>query len=126
MPGRPGIVQEDYWPSRGVAHRINIRTVTTSARQALQAWKEAEASARLAEAELEAAWQRFFLRESSAPLEELMVEIRRRRANANELLAAAIAAVEGDKAPKRAGPQPVQPIRPPALQPSTGQDPASS
>lgn len=92
----------------------------------MQSWKEAEASARLAEAELEAAWQRFFLRESSAPLEELMTEIRRRRAHANELLAVAVAAVEGDKAPGRPGPQPVRLDSRHDQQTSDSQGPAAS
>lgn len=95
--------------------------MSKSARQAFHEWKEAEACARLAEAELEAAWQRFFLRTSSAPLEDLMVEIRRRRAHANDLLAVAVAAMEGDKAPRRVAPRLVQMESPRDLPTSTGQ-----
>ncbi len=84
-------------PSGCVEHLINIAPVNLKATRAFEAWKEADAAARLAENELEQAWKRYFLRESPAPIEELMREVGRRRKRADELLAAAIKALEAEQ-----------------------------
>lgn len=61
------------------------------ARQAFEAWRQAEAAARLAEAELAAAWQKYSARTGPAPGEDLMAEVSRRRSAANERLLQAMA-----------------------------------
>ena len=67
------------------------------AKKAFDEWKEADAAARLAEMELEAAWKKYFLRESPAPIESLMTEVGRRRKIADERLRAAIQVVADTK-----------------------------
>ena len=70
------------------------------ARKAYEAWQQAEASARLAEAELAAAWKKFNARTGPAPDESLMSEVSRRRKVANERLLEAMASMaEARRAP---------------------------
>lgn len=61
------------------------------AKRAYEEWRDAEAAARLAEAELAAAWRRFSEKAGPAPTESLMAEVSRRRRVANACLSRAMA-----------------------------------
>ena len=64
-----------------------------SARQAFDAWKEADALARKAETRLALAWDGYFQRRAEPPPRELVSEVATLRATANEKLSTAMQAL---------------------------------
>jgi hypothetical protein len=67
--------------------------VIPSARQAFDAWKEADALARTAETRLALAWDGYFKRRADPPPRELVNEVATLRATANEKLSTAMRAL---------------------------------
>lgn len=61
------------------------------ARKAYDHWKDADVSARAAEARLARAWEAYFAREGPPPPQDLIREVSRWRAVANERLSHAMA-----------------------------------
>lgn len=64
-----------------------------SARQAFDAWKEADALARDAETQLAQAWDGYFRRRAEPPPRELVHEVATLRATANQKLSVAMQAL---------------------------------
>lgn len=71
-------------------HAINIGLVDEHARQAVTAWKTADALARGAEMRLAQAWEDYFAHRSEPPSRELVGEVSRLRVAANEKLTVAM------------------------------------
>jgi len=69
--------------------------VNQPARNAFEAWKEADALARGAETRLAEAWDGYFRSRSAPPGRELVHEVARLRVAANEKLSAAMQALGG-------------------------------
>jgi hypothetical protein len=70
--------------------------VTDRAGVALEAWRTADAHARAAEGRLREAWNDYAAKHSAPPPKELVDDVSRLRAAANEKLTGAIAAVAGE------------------------------
>lgn len=67
--------------------------VDTSAKSAIDAWREANEEARVAENAVARAWEDFFERRGPSVTVEMQEEVARLRARANHLLTAAMAAI---------------------------------
>jgi ferric-dicitrate binding protein FerR (iron transport regulator) len=84
--------------------------VPEKARQAYQEWKQADARAREVEARLARSWDEYFGNRGPAPSQELIQEVSRLRAIANDRLTAAMMAMgtprrNDDTDPGRSRPQ---------------------
>jgi nucleotide-binding universal stress UspA family protein len=71
--------------------------VPDRARQSYQEWKQADARAREVEARLSRTWDDYFASRGSAPAQELIQEVSRLRAVANDRLTAAMIALGGTR-----------------------------
>jgi hypothetical protein len=71
--------------------------MSDKARSAYEAWNEADVQARQAEARLGIAWQAYFDGKGRAPEAELIHEVARLRAAANDRLSVAMATINSQR-----------------------------
>jgi ferric-dicitrate binding protein FerR (iron transport regulator) len=78
-------------------HKITIGDVNERAREAFNAWKQADAQARSAETRLALAWEGYFSRRAEPPSRELVGEVSVLRGVANDRLSVAMQALGGKR-----------------------------
>lgn len=74
-------------------HEITIGDVNERAREAFNAWKQADAQARSAETRLALAWEGYFSHRSEPPSRDLVREVSTLRGVANDKLSTAMQAL---------------------------------